>query len=104
MTNGFLSANSHRTRRAAGQFQHHVLPGADEPTSRQRREDVTQAQYGAWMAEPRACPACTSPDVAIDGDRFGGLWCLACRTEWRVTRFPGGADPAWWTLRSARLP
>ncbi len=104
MTDRILSPHVHRARRAAGQFQHRVLPEADEPTSGQRRGDVTQAQYRAWMAEPHACPACMSSDVAVDGDRFGGLWCLACRTEWRVTRFPGGTDPAWWTLRGARMP
>lgn len=65
-----------------------------------RREDVTQAQYGAWMAERRECPACRSHNVAVDGEHFGGLWCLDCRHEWRATTFPGGADPEWWTQRS----
>jgi len=64
-----------------------------------RREDVTQAQYGAWMAERRECPACASSNVAIDGEHFGGLWCLDCRHEWRVAKFPGGTDPDWWTVR-----
>jgi len=85
--------------KAAGQFQHRLTPDVDALRSAQRREDITPAQYRAWMAEPHVCPACASPNVAIDGGCFGGLWCLACRSEWRVTRFPGGVDPAWWTLR-----
>ena len=64
-----------------------------------RREDITQEQYGAWMAERRECPSCRSSNVAIDGESFGGLWCLDCRHEWRVTKFPAGTDPDWWTIR-----
>ena len=60
---------------------------------------VTQAQYGAWMAEQRACPACASANVAIDGTVFGGLWCLDCRHEWHDGRFAGKTGPDWWRLR-----
>ena len=99
MTSGPIPPDVPRTRKAAGQFQHRLRPSVDDAGSVPRREDITQAQYSAWMAEPRECPACGSPNVAVDGGCFGGLWCLDCRTEWRVTRFPAGIDPDWWTLR-----
>jgi hypothetical protein len=99
VTSGSTSPTFPRPRQAAGQFQHRLPPSADDAGLVPRREDITQAQYGAWMAEPHKCPACGSPNVAIEGDRFGGLWCLECRHEWRVTRFPSGVDPAWWRQR-----
>jgi hypothetical protein len=76
-----------------------AAPLANGAIAERRREDITQAQYGAWMAERRECPSCASSNVAVDGESFGGLWCLDCRHEWRVTKFPGGTDPEWWTLR-----
>jgi hypothetical protein len=102
VTRGPLGPISPPRRRARVKpFQHRARPLVlvNGVLSEQRRDDVTQAQYVAWMAEPRACPACASPNVAVDGECFGGLWCLECRHEWRVTRFPSGPDPAWWTLR-----
>lgn len=62
--------------------------------------DVTRAQYGAWMAERRTCPSCQSLNVAIDSELFGGLWCMDCRHEWRVTTLLDGTDPLWWTQRT----
>lgn len=79
--------------------------GAESPAHRARStarvSDVTRAQYGAWMAERRACPSCQSLNVAIDSELFGGLWCMDCRHEWRVTTLPAGEDPLWWTERTA---
>ena len=72
---------------------------AKSAVTERRREDVTQAQYGAWMAERRECPACKSSNVAVDGEHFGDLWCLDCRHEWHAAKFPGGDDPDWWNLR-----
>jgi hypothetical protein len=99
VTSGSITPNVRRGRKAAGQFQHRFPPNSDAASSGERRADVSQAQYVAWMAERRECPACTSLNVAIDAGSFGGLWCLECRHEWRVTRFPGGEDPEWWTQR-----
>lgn len=102
MTGGAMEPGSRRRRQArAKPLLRRGLPQAlvNSAITERRREDVTPAQYGAWMAERRECPACTSSNVAVDGERFGGLWCLDCRHEWRGTKFPGGADPDWWTLR-----